>query len=220
MTTKSYESSGFTVYRSILDMQSIAEISQRYKQVLEKAESGLASTSQPLNVEYCSALSFVTLEDDEGRKFLGSKTKEIIEKLSKETLETCSDDISYHVRLFHKSPLASGTSRHQDDAYRSNANNSLTFWIPLDDVTCDNGCLIYEEGSHRFGLLPHEIDPSDKSGNTLTITSNAGAPYNIYNAEMRIGDLSMHSPLVIHSSYKNSSSKPRRAVVVISKRLV
>ena len=56
-------------------------------------------------------------------------------------------------------PAHSGamTPWHQDEAFSSPEwdLDQVSFWIPLQKATADNGCLRFIPGSHKGGVLPH-----------------------------------------------------------------
>ncbi|MDB6042320.1 MAG: Deoxyhypusine synthase [Gammaproteobacteria bacterium] len=50
------------------------------------------------------------------------------------------------------------TPWHQDEAYRVAPDfdyRQVSIWVPLQDATLENGCMMYIPGSHRSGVLPH-----------------------------------------------------------------
>ncbi len=59
-------------------------------------------------------------------------------------------------QLVTKAPTSAGVVPwHQDRAYGRVAGEFLTFFVALDDITVDNGCLWMLSGSHRHGLAEH-----------------------------------------------------------------
>ncbi len=91
----------------------------------------------------------------------------------------------------------------------------LTCWIGLNDANIDNSCLYFVQGSHKWGLLP-----------IIGLTCGMDAVREILSSEQveafdkRVpnellkGYTSFHYPLMMHGSYTNTSSRPRRAVVL------
>ena len=66
-----------------------------------------------------------------------------------------------NVEYFNK-PAGSGkpTPPHQDSYYfMLTPPQAITFWIPLEEVDRENGCLRYVRGSHRKGMRPHGKNP-------------------------------------------------------------
>src|SRR5580658_10303220 len=65
------------------------------------------------------------------------------------------------------------TAWHQDEAYNKEPIplRSIHFWIPLQPVTIENGCMWFVPGSHQGGLLPHAVAHRRGSGGTLSVES-------------------------------------------------
>lgn len=208
---------GFKIFRNVIAVPDIQKIRSQYSDVHSAVASGgnLKNGSKG-TINVCPALEFVWLDELGGSALLPPNVGAWVLKWSELLLGTPADQITVGLRLFHKPGQANGTPRHQDDAYRKRKKCSLTFWVPLDPVNQDNGCLVYERGSHVSGELPHVIDASDPSGETLTINRSKYPPNNQVDAVMQLGDISVHSPLVVHSSYKNGADTPRRALVAIA----
>jgi ectoine hydroxylase-related dioxygenase (phytanoyl-CoA dioxygenase family) len=91
----------------------------------------------------------------------------------------------------------------------------LTCWVALDDVNEENGCLYYIPESQRWGLLPitglagdmhavEEVLDEDQKKTFENKTPNI----------VKKGYASFHHPLMMHGSYENRSSRPRRATVL------
>ena len=52
---------------------------------------------------------------------------------------------------------------HQDDAYWcSNGGRGLTLWLALTSVSKKNGGIFYLQGSHKKGLMPHQMAKTKK----------------------------------------------------------
>jgi hypothetical protein len=59
--------------------------------------------------------------------------------------------------LVKRAKVGSGTPWHQDEAYFDPQydHETLTFWMPLQDVGPNDGCMIYVPGSPQMGVLAH-----------------------------------------------------------------
>jgi ectoine hydroxylase-related dioxygenase (phytanoyl-CoA dioxygenase family) len=59
--------------------------------------------------------------------------------------------------LLKPANVGAGTPWHQDEAYSDPEYDhaQLTFWMPLQDVGPQDGCMIYLPGSHLMGVLEH-----------------------------------------------------------------
>jgi hypothetical protein len=102
-----------------------------------------------------------------------------------------------------------GTLWHQDQAGpgRLFPMNTIHFWIPLQAVTEETGCMRYEMGSHQRGLLSHHrYDPADP----YTLITNDVLSDRIMDCPLDVGDVLIHLPLTLHAAFPNSSPQVRR----------
>ena len=106
------------------------------------------------------------------------------------------------------------TKAHQDNAFFNlKPCEAFTCWLPTTSVTKKNSSLYYYSGSHEGGLLPHT--PEGNLGASLAIPQKyikkIKKKYKKQFVEIKKGDCIIHSPLVIHGSEKNKSSRNRGA---------
>ena len=102
-----------------------------------------------------------------------------------------------------------GTPWHQDGAFHGKyfPNNTLAFWVPLQDVTLENGCMHYIPLQKFQILLPHRpYYPNDyRSATTDGVDGTLGVV-----CPLRAGDATIHGPLTLHSAHANSTDFIRR----------
>jgi non-haem Fe2+, alpha-ketoglutarate-dependent halogenase len=101
-------------------------------------------------------------------------------------------------------------SWHQDASYWPlTPSMAVTAWLAIDDATTENACMRYIPGSHHLGHLTYTLSENDE-GNVLNqkvVGAEAlGAPVNV---ELRAGEISIHSDLLLHGSEANQSTKRR-----------
>jgi non-heme Fe2+,alpha-ketoglutarate-dependent halogenase len=101
-------------------------------------------------------------------------------------------------------------SWHQDSSYWPlTPSMAVTAWLAIDDATVENACMRYIPGSHRLGHLTYTLTENDDR-NVLNQTVDAaetfGEPVNV---ELRAGEISIHSDLLLHGSEANESTKRR-----------
>lgn len=98
---------------------------------------------------------------------------------------------------------------HQDLAYLvpEDAGETLivNFWIPLVRATAENGCMQVIRGSHRSGLLPHNLRESTFIG----ITEADLPAGDIVTCELDVGDVLITMERVLHRSIPNVSDTVR-----------
>lgn len=89
------------------------------------------------------------------------------------------------------------TAWHQDFAYnnRFSLSNRLHWWLPLHEVTIDQGCMNFVRGSHRIGRLPHvRVGPTSDALKTR-LPENA----DVVSCPLKVGSATVHT----QSSVKN-----------------
>jgi non-heme Fe2+,alpha-ketoglutarate-dependent halogenase len=101
-------------------------------------------------------------------------------------------------------------SWHQDSSYWPlTPSMAVTAWLAIDDASVENACMRYIPGSHHFGHLTYTLSENDE-GNVLNQTvadaETLGEPVDV---ELKAGEISIHSDLLLHGSEANQSSKRR-----------
>ena len=124
----------------------------------------------------------------------------------------------WHDQLFCK-PAGHGglVAWHQDYSYwtRTQPVAHITCWIALDDSTCENGCVRYIPGSHRWDLLPITGLAGDMRAIRDVLTDEQAAAFeHPFDVELRRGEATFHHSLMVHGSEANRSHRPRRATVI------
>lgn len=101
---------------------------------------------------------------------------------------------------------------HQDSAYMPHTENDthLTVWMPLVDVTAENGALQFLPGSHTAGLQTyHRVEGEAFAVPVLPPTAS---DTDIDTLEMKRGDILVFNNLVFHRSLLNRSDTIRWSV--------
>ncbi len=127
------------------------------------------------------------------------------------------DIILWGTTVFGK-PAHSGkkTPWHQDgDYYPIDPLETLTIWIPLDDVTLDNGPLRFIPGSHKSRkLVSHSWVEGDNKTINLVCDSEHFDETKAENLILKAGQVSFHDVYIIHGSSPNNSNKRRAAFII------
>ena len=101
-------------------------------------------------------------------------------------------------------------SWHQDSSYWPlTPSMAVTAWLAIDDATAENACMRYIPGSHHLGHLTYTLSENDESNvlnQTIVGAENLGDPVNV---ELKAGEMSIHSDLLLHGSEANQSTKRR-----------
>jgi non-haem Fe2+, alpha-ketoglutarate-dependent halogenase len=101
-------------------------------------------------------------------------------------------------------------SWHQDSSYWPlTPSMAVTAWLAIDDATIENACMRYIPGSHHLGHLTYTLSENDESNvlnQTVQDAETLGDPVNV---ELKAGEISIHSDLLLHGSEANESNKRR-----------
>ena len=111
-----------------------------------------------------------------------------------------------------KKPGSGSVAWHQDQFYSKGDlhKQCLSFWIPLQDVTAENGGMEYDTGRHS--LLPHT--PVSKGSHTHHIEAAHLPDTRRINPEMNKGDTCIHTPMTLHRSHPNNGTQTRGAWIL------
>lgn len=95
---------------------------------------------------------------------------------------------------------------HQDNQYTFLDGPALNFWIALNNMTPENGCLAVCPGSHKSGTLDAKQSPDKDEHQTITYEVEEYLP-----ARIRAGDCVVFDRLMVHGSGKNNTNEDRVA---------
>jgi hypothetical protein len=86
---------------------------------------------------------------------------------------------------------------------------AATVWLAIDDASVENACMRYIPGSHHAGHLTYTLSEDDEANvlnQTVSGAESFGEPVNV---ELKAGEISIHSDLLLHGSEANQSKKRR-----------
>ena len=121
------------------------------------------------------------------------------------------DVIGWGAHYFCKMPHDSKTvGWHQDAGYWPlTPSKTVTVWLAIDDATVENGAMRFIAGSHHLGhLTPRHSEPGENSV-LGQIVENAAQYGETVNVELKAGEISIHTDLLLHGSNANPSPKRR-----------
>jgi hypothetical protein len=100
---------------------------------------------------------------------------------------------------------------HQDASYWPlTPSKTVTVWLAIDDADVENACMRFIPGSHHFGHLTYRLrEDRDEDAVLNQIVENVeqfGEPVAV---ELKAGEISMHSDLLLHGSEANRSDRRR-----------
>ena len=122
------------------------------------------------------------------------------------------DVIAWGCHYFCKMPHDGKTvAWHQDASYWPlTPSRTATVWLALDDADQENGCMQYIPGSHLHGHIDWRSS-GDSESNVLNQTVESPEQYGeapVF-VELKAGEASIHSDLLLHGSEANQSDRRR-----------
>jgi hypothetical protein len=119
--------------------------------------------------------------------------------------------IAWGSHFFCKMPGDGKTvSWHQDASYWPlTPSKAVTVWLAIDDADRGNACMKYIPGTHVLGHLTYQLSENDASNvlnQTVPGVEKFGAPVYV---ELKAGEASLHSDLLLHGSDANTSDRRR-----------
>jgi hypothetical protein len=104
------------------------------------------------------------------------------------------------------------TAWHQDGAYQrlTRSSRRLHWWLPLQSVNMDNGCMQFVPGSHEGRILPHA--PRFTGSHALKTNLPVGAMP--IACPLDVGGATIHLPKTLHYTGPNNTDADRHAWIV------
>ena len=121
------------------------------------------------------------------------------------------DVIGWGTHFFCKMPHdGKRVAWHQDASYWPlDRSKTVTVWLAIDDADIANGCMQFLAGSHEFGHLTYRPS-SPEEHNVLDQTVENAEQYGTPVVDdLRAGEVSIHSDLLLHGSEANDSGRRR-----------
>jgi ectoine hydroxylase-related dioxygenase (phytanoyl-CoA dioxygenase family) len=121
------------------------------------------------------------------------------------------DVIAWGSHFFCKMPGdGKRVSWHQDSSYWPlTPSKAVTAWLAIDDASVENACMRFIPASHHLGHLTYTLSETDEANvlnQTVVGAETLGQPVDV---ELKAGEISIHSDLLLHGSEANQSSKRR-----------
>ena len=124
----------------------------------------------------------------------------------------------YQKRMFrtydhaiYKNPNSGSVHWHQDQAYKYTIKkmDNIICWIPLQDTDIKHGCMRYISLKEINKLVSHNTNNTSK-----TLEAEIPEDVSITSCETNVGDMILHLPLTLHSSFPNNSDEVRKAWIL------
>jgi len=121
----------------------------------------------------------------------------------------------WHDQALYKEAGGQSTAAHQDQPYWPiEETDTITAWIPFQDVTPGNGGMGYVPGSHRFGIRKF-ANIFTGEGFDLTVGPEARGISPEFPDRVPAGAVAFHHGLTLHTAMPNPSAQTRRVHTVI-----
>ena len=119
--------------------------------------------------------------------------------------------VAWGSHFFCKMPRDGKTvSWHQDASYWPlTPSKAVTVWLAIDDADRGNACMKYIPGTQGLGHLTYQLSETDESNvlnQTVPEVEKFGEPVYV---ELKAGEASLHSDLLLHGSEANASDRRR-----------
>lgn len=113
---------------------------------------------------------------------------------------------------------AAATPWHQDEAHNSDPlfrHEQVSFWMPLQDVSEDNGCMRYVPGSNHGPVLPHRSPNDDPRIHALECPAESFDESSALAQPVPAGACILHGGRTLHGALPNRSTVDRLAYVLV-----
>lgn len=121
------------------------------------------------------------------------------------------DVVAWGSHFFCKMPGdGKRVSWHQDSSYWPlTPSMAVTAWLAIDDADAENACMRYIPGSHVLGHLTYTLSENDEANVLNQTVENAESLGEPIDVELKAGEISIHSDLLLHGSEANQSNRRR-----------
>jgi ectoine hydroxylase-related dioxygenase (phytanoyl-CoA dioxygenase family) len=111
--------------------------------------------------------------------------------------------------------IGAPTPWHQDESYwrPDRQYRSLSFWMPLQEATLENGCLWFNDGSHEWDVLQHQSIGGDSRVHGLELVDDS-VIHDAVACPLPPGGITIHRNRTAHYAGPNATGAPRRALVL------
>lgn len=218
-----FERDGFLSFPQIADAETVADLGGAYDQIL----SGEIDCG-PLDRKLGRLMRQIMEPTRYHPVFLNNEAVRNGRAIARDLLKVPEPRLAFSMLIYKEPGQLAETPWHQDFAYAqmpftpAGANipydESVQFWMPLDDVDELNGCMHFLPGGHLDPLHPHYVaggEPTD-DGRLLAI-ENPEQELDLSKAiacPLRAGGATVHSFGTPHfTSGNRTTDRPRRAFI-------
>ena len=200
---KDYEDHGFVAPIDVLTLEEAIKIKEEIEYIEKKWPDELIGLGRN-NVHYISPIFDQVCHN--------SKILDAVESI------IGKDILVGGTTLFIKDPDKKGfVSWHQDAKYIGfEPHNWVTAWLAITDANEENGCMRMWSGSHKEKIKKHKDTFNENNlltrGQTVQNVPLEDTTPNV----LKVGQLSLHHPMIVHGSGSNKSNTRRIGFVIQS----
>jgi hypothetical protein len=129
---------------------------------------------------------------------------------------------SFDHSILKPAGTVAATPWHQDEAHNDDPDfhhEQISFWMPLQDVSEENGCMRYVPGSNRGPLLPHRSPGDDPRIHALECPSGSFDESAAIAQPVPAGWCILHAGRTLHSARPNRTQADRLAYILVFRSL-
>ncbi|MHB8636620.1 MAG: phytanoyl-CoA dioxygenase family protein [Fimbriimonadaceae bacterium] len=117
--------------------------------------------------------------------------------------------------IFKPAGVGASTPWHQDEAYWDPGfqYQNASIWMPLQEATVENGCLWFMPGSHEWPVVPHRPIGGNVKVHGLEMI-DLNPVKDAIACPLPAGGITIHRNRTAHFAGPNTSSIPRRALIL------
>ncbi len=113
----------------------------------------------------------------------------------------------YFCKLPHDPKIVSW---HQDDSFWPlTPSKTVTVWLAIDNAERQNACMRFIAGSHHLGHLTYRLSENAEQSVLNQTVENPEQFGEVVYDELKAGEISLHSDLLLHGSEANHSDRRR-----------
>jgi len=126
------------------------------------------------------------------------------------------DFVAWGTHYFCKLPGdGKPVSWHQDASYWPlTPAHTVTVWLAIDDADRENGCMRVIPGTHRLGHLAFDHSGAQENSVLPQKIVNAKSYGEPVDFELKAGEISLHSDMLVHGSEPNRSARRRCGLTI------
>jgi ectoine hydroxylase-related dioxygenase (phytanoyl-CoA dioxygenase family) len=209
---------GFSSFENIASLEEIAELRSVCERLIFAGtgeQEGALFDFVGDNPRAATGLTQLSMPSDFNPKLRRMDYHKRLASLAKQILGVKARFAGDH--LFYKPPVAGPeTPWHQDEAFHDPrfAYQEVSFWLPLQPATVENGCLRFIPGSHQWSVQPHRKLVGKERSHGIECYAGFD-PEDAVFCPVPTGGCTVHLGRTLHGAGPNVTADARFAYVVV-----